>query len=436
MGRRKMAAGIAAFAVAMAAAGMFLTVRGKTKVEKTAACREHVEDFYTEEGVLNGGKRYQIIAEVSGTVKETATEENAKVKKGDLLLVIDSSDYERQKYMAECAMAGYEAQLEESRISRVMMSSPREYLDEIEQEVTLRETEYETARTVYEGSQVLYQSGDISKVELEQRKAEYQKSRLAVEQARSRYEESSRMFSRLGENGISQSQINDRFYESEEKQLTMLMEAERTKAEQLEEKIEKCRITAPEDGIIRELPSKELSVIQAGQTVVSMTAAGQVTAEADVLTNIAPYLKTGEPVEITVKLRGQTVSCQGHIRQVYDFAKQGTSSLGLDEYRVHVVAELDEGQEENFSGFDGYGVKLKFCLFDEEGCITVPSGAVYEEDGEHYVFKIMGDRAVRQKVEIGYRSGFRAVVREGLDEGEIIIGQADSEGVYDGAKVR
>lgn len=269
-----------------------------------------------------------MIAEVSGGVEEVAVQENEREKKGDILLVIDSSDYEYEKYMAECRASGYEAQLEESRISRLMSSSPGEYLDEIRQEVSVREAEYQSAKTVYEGSQVLFGSGDISKVELEQREAEYERSLLALEQARSQYEESSRMLSRLEEEGLGESQIDDRFYESEEKQLAMLIEAQKAAAGQLGEKIEKCRIIAPADGIVRELPAKDLSVVQAGQAVVSMSGEEERTVETDVLTNVAPYLKSGDPVELILKLRGKNVSFKGHIRQVYDFARQGMSSLG------------------------------------------------------------------------------------------------------------
>lgn len=88
-----------------------------------------------------------------------------------------------------------------------------------------------------------------------------EKSCQALEQARSRYEESSRMLSRLEEEGLGEAQIDDRFYESEEKQLAMLIETQKAAARQLEEKIEKCRVTAPADGIIRELPAKDLSVV-------------------------------------------------------------------------------------------------------------------------------------------------------------------------------
>lgn len=436
MSRKKVIAGIlAAAGVCLILSVVFMKNRG-ISVERAVVLREHVEDFYTEEGVLRGGKQYRIIAEVSGAVKEIAAKENAKVKKGDVLLLIDSSDYEHEKYKADCVVSGYEAQLEASRIGRVIKSSPKEYLEELGRELSARESAYRAVKTVYEGSRALYESGSISKAEMEQREAEYQNSLLALEQVRNRYEESSRVFSELKKEGISEAKINDRFYESEERQLEMLIETGKLEAAQMDEKIAKCVITAPADGVITELPSEELTVIQAGQVAVSMTAEGTMTAEADVLTNIAPYLNEGDPAEIVLKLRGKDVTVTGHIRQVYDFAKQGVSSLGLSEYRVHVIVDLDEGENEELSGADGYGVHVKFGLFDQEDCLTVPSGAVYQTDGEPFVYRIDGNRAVKQKVDVVYRSGSVCVIGEGLSEGDEIVARVDADGIFDGAKVK
>ena len=207
-------------------------------------------------------------------------------------------------------------------------------------------------------------------------------------------------------------------------------------AEQRAEKIEKCRITAPEDGVVTGLPVKNQSMIQMGQMAVTMTGSGQMIAEADVLTNIAPYLNAGDPVEIVLKLRGKDVTYTGTIREVYDFAKKGVSSLGLDEYRVHVIVDLDGDQNTEIPGVDGYGVNVKFCLFDQENCLTVPSAAVYQVDGKSYVFLVENGKAKKQEVEVAYQSGTTAVIEGGLNENDTIIAQVDSEGIYDGAEVR
>lgn len=435
MGKKKLAAGILAAAAAGILGVLFASFK-EAKVETTVVYKGHVEDFYTEEGVLHVGKKYEITAQVSGAVQEVAVEENDKVKEGDLLFAVDGSDYEYEKYMAECRLSGYEAQLEEARISRLMKTSPGEYLEQIRQELSVRKSQYEAAKTIYEGSRALYGSGDISKAEMEEREASYRQSQAALGQAESRYEESSRVLEELIRDGMEESKIDGQFYESQEKQLAMEIEVQRTAVKQIEAKLEKCRVTAPADGIIRELPVRDLSAVQPGQLVVSMTGLGENTVEADVLTNIVPYLKEGDPVEIVLKLRGKNVSFPGHIREVYDFARQGMSSLGLDEYRVHVVVDVDGDPEWELSGTEGYGVNVKFCLFDQDGCTVIPSDSVYQTEGESYVYRVEKDRARKQKVEVLYQSGSEVVVAEGVDVGEEIVSQADGEGIFDGAKVK
>ena len=73
----------------------------------------------------------------------------------------------------------------------------------------------------------------------------------------------------------------------------------------MEEQIARCRVKAERDGIVTSLPVKEMSVIQAGETAAVINSREGMKAEADVLTNIAPYIKEGEPVEVTLQLRGR-----------------------------------------------------------------------------------------------------------------------------------
>ena len=74
-GKRAMFAGIlAAVGVCLILTVVYMKNSG-TKVERAVVVKEHVEDFYTEEGVLSGGRQYRIIAEVSGPVKEIAAKE-------------------------------------------------------------------------------------------------------------------------------------------------------------------------------------------------------------------------------------------------------------------------------------------------------------------------------------------------------------------------
>lgn len=409
--------------------------RGKgTKVETALAQRMDVEDYYTEEGVITFGEEYQVMAQASGPIGEILVDVNDLVEEGQLLFTIDSTDYQYEKQLAESTLAGLKAQLEFSRINQVMTVSPGEYLDSVRQALAASESQYRWAESVYQADQVLFASGDISKVQLEADTAAYEAALSAWQQAKGRFEESEQYLKSLNEAGIDSDTINERFYRSEESQLTTQIQAQETAVSQLEDQISKCQVQAKEKGIITQLPVKTLSVIQAGQTGAVLNSRGGAEAQADVLTNIAPYIKKGDPVEVVLKLRGKDQVYEGRVSQIHDYASRGTSSLGLDEYRVHVKVALPSADD--FSDKDGYGVSLKFLLYQKADCLTIPSSAVFQAEDQYFVYQIQNGQAVKIPVEVEYQTGIKTVIASGLQEGDEVIDQADSEGIYEGAKVR
>lgn len=431
---RRLVFGSTVLVVSAAAAVYGVLSREGVRVETAEARREFVEDYYTEEGVITFGGEYQVTVEVTGPVGELCVEENSRVEKGDVLFRVDSTDYEYEKALAESTLAGYEAQLELSRINQVMTTSPQEYLSSIRQELTASETSYQAAKSVYEADQVLYDTGTVSRVQMESDAAAYESALSAWQQARARYEESSQYLKRLKEEGIDQSTINSRFYESEKARLTAQIEAQKTAIQKLDDQIAKCEVKTERAGLVSSLPVKGMSIIHTGETAVVLRNLDKKEVEADVLTNIAPYIKVGDPVEVTLSLKGKDEIYQGRVSEVYDYAKKGTSALGLSEYRVHVRAELTDS--EGLDGKEGYGVHVKFRLFSEEDCLTVPADAVFEYDGQEYVYLVDGSTAVKTPVEISYQTGTTAVVASGIEEGMTVVGRVDSEEIYDGVKIR
>lgn len=260
-----------------------------TRVETTVAECMDVEDYYTEEGTITFGGKHQMIAQAAGPVEEVFVDVNDLVEEGQLLFTIGSTDYAYERELAESTLAGLNAQLESSRISQVMTTSPGEYLYAVKQELAASEARYRSAESVYRADQVLFASGDISRVQMEADKAAYEAALSAWRQAEGRFEESSRYLESLDQAGIDQDSINERFYRSEESRLIAMIQAQETMVSQLQDKIGKCQVRAEKKGIITELPVKTLSVIREGQTAAVLNCRKGAAAEADVLTNIAPY---------------------------------------------------------------------------------------------------------------------------------------------------
>lgn len=431
---KKAAAGI----LLLLAAGGFLytkSVSGLPAVSVEKAERETLEDVFTEEGRITAGDTVRYIAEVSGPVEKVYAEKNRRVKKGEVLFTISDSAYASAMEAAESEAAGYRAQLEQTSVGQVMTAAPTEYIETLEKRKAAADAALKAAKSSYEAGRALLDSGAISQNAFAETEALYRKAAAEAEEAGLRFRESREMLKKLQESGVGYEDLNRLFYESETARIKAALSAAEAEASFQKEQREKCTVMALEDGIVTDLPVKELSFITAGQQAAVISEERGLFAEADVLTSAALYIKEGDPVRAEISLKGKNLLLPGKVTEVYDYADQGTSALGLPEYRVHVRAELEEGPEASH-GIEGYGADLKFTLYRGENVLTVPAGAVFETDGKEYVYLVSGGRAVKTEVETEYKTAARAVIAGGLQEDSEVIREADAEGVFDGARIR
>lgn len=424
----------------IAAASYQLLIGSRLKVESTRVSRDAVTDWYTESGTIRSGDSVEIVSKVNGDVREVLVSENSVVQKGDVLLRIDSRAYEYSKEQTEKNIEMLQAELSQSDISRVMTTTPQEYLDGIASEADAANAALQKATTDFTAAQSLYASGDVSTSEYESARAAYDAAKAQASQSAARLKESQKYLAELKKQGMDESSLNDAFYQSETTSLKAQIDSAEIELRRLQDQIDDCTITADRDGIITSLEAKNASMVSAGQTVAELSGSGDRRVEADVLTDVAPYIHAGTKVKTVLKLRGQNETEFGTVDEVNDFATEGSSALGLKEYRVHVRAHLDDdastADATDTASKNGYGVDVAFLLYENEDALTVPAGAVFESDDAHYVYRIEGGRAVKTKVTVDYTTSTEAVITDGLAEGDAIVTVVDVEDLFDGAKVR
>ena len=84
---------------------------------------------------------------------------------------------------------------------------------------------------------------------------------------------------------------------------------------------------------------------------------------------------------------------------------------------------------------DGYRVELRIIVWQKDDVLKVPTSSLFRHEGKWAVYRVDGDVAVRQLVEIGQRNGLEAEVTAGLEAGQRII-VYPSDAIADGIKVR
>lgn len=395
-----------------------------------------LNDTYKENAVISFGKGYHILSKVNGNIKEVLVDENSAVKKGDVLVRISDRDLVYQKQLRQSNLDSYMAKKEESDIGKLMTTSPMEYINGLNSSLESARAAYEAAQTEYNAKQALYESQSISLMELESAKASFESAKSNFETASSRLDESNKYLKSLKDEGLSEKDISKKFYESTKKQLEAAIDAEKTAIAQLDMQIADCEVKSEYDGIVSSVPAKNISMAVPGQELVVVdTDNNEYRLECSVLTDVIPYLHVGDEMEAEFDLRGTKKVYKGKISEIYDFATEDKSPLGLKEYRVKLVATLNDVGEDNILK-NGYGVDAIFTLYKNDNVIAVPLGAVFTENDSDYVFKIEEGRAKKTPVTVSYKSSTEAVISDGLQKDDKVIINSDEEKINDGVKVR
>ena len=332
-GLTKKIAAVAA-AAALIAAGALYFAGGSSALEvRKAVCeRGDLKDTYTESGTVSSGSDRVVISEVTGRLVQSNVSVNQTVSEGDVLFVIDSSEFEYQRSQASSQIAAYRAQLSSLQIGNMMSVSPQEYLSQVEEETALAKSALTDAENSYSASKELYEIGAVSKAELDKAKLAYDSASEQYSRASARYEQSSTVRDELAGKGISGEALNDEFYRSEERQLSAMIGAQSSSLSYLDDMIAKCTVKAPVSGTVTAVPADGLSAVAAYQTLAVISGSGQdISVETSVLTSVAPYLKAGDPAELKMNFRGGSESFPDRITEAYDHASEGVSPLGLQE---------------------------------------------------------------------------------------------------------
>lgn len=415
---------------ALALAGVAATQSG-LQVDTVAAERQIVCDTVTENGVMETGAAVSQAAQVTGTVLEVCVQENQQVQAGDVLLRIDSTDLEQEKAIQQSVLQGYQAQLRQAQLGTAMTVAPAEYLTQLQEQLELCQSNYQTAQRLYQNQQALYELGGVSALELENSQTAWLQAKEQLTQAQQRYENSRSRLQALQNAG--EGSVDQAFYDSIIQQAQSAVDSQRQVLEQLTVSLERCAVKASVDGIVTQLPVKNAAQVQAGAPVAVILGQRESVAAFDILTSEAPLLQVGDAVRLTCQLRSGAETVEGAIAQIYDFAQQGVSALGLEEHRVKVLVSVNDPQSK---WKDGYEIQGTFQLYRQEDALAVPNSALFESGGQWYVFAVQDHRAVQTAVEIGYQATTVTEIKAGLEAGDMIVQNANTEGLTDGVKVR
>jgi multidrug efflux pump subunit AcrA (membrane-fusion protein) len=355
--------------------------------------------------------------------------EGTRVKKGDFLVELDSSAIAEELNTQQIAVNTIGALVVQSRnLYETALIAQREYLEgtflqerqTIESEIFVAEENLNRAREYYEYSKRLAAKGYVNDLQLQADKFGVEKSLKELEAARTKLtvlEDFTRAKTlKQLESDIA---IAKAKWESDKKSHQL----ELTKLADIEDQLQKCTITAPQDGVVTyahefdhrggsEFVVQEGAVVRERQSIIRLPDVSAMRVNVTINESLIQYVKEGmlatvNPVGLNAKLKGKVASVNQYAEP------SGWRKANVKEYKAYVA--IDDTHEDLRSGMTA-SVTIVCLAVDD--VLQVPVQSVYAHGPDFYCFVRSQQGWEARQVKLGPTNDKFFIVEGGLGAGD------------------
>lgn len=359
---------------------------GKTSKVKLGS----IQNTLDETGTVYSKRTNTFYSDMSQRVKTLNVSVGDKVKKGDIILVYDNNydlEIERANKQIDAITASYNETVKGADFQEV--SNMKLNISTIENNLSFAKNNLEKLRTLYENNAV-------SLVEYEEAENNVAALENQLQEAKNNYD--------LMLQGVS-SNVKKQ-YESQIDEIMIQIQI-------LEKNLEQSSIKAEFDGVITELNVNQGGMTQPGVVVVEIQDENNLGIYVEILAEDAVKTVIGMPFIIDSHGESKTLK----INRIYPKAEKKISDLGVEQKRVRIEADLEDGI--NFKL--GAEVDVVIVLEEKNDVLLVDKDAVYEKEQKEYVTVIEGDKEFEKQVTTGLENDEFVEVVTGLNENEIVL---------------
>lgn len=392
---------------------VYITKNNKVKAKEVTIDKvlmTSISETNTATGNIEPKYRSNIAINSSQKVLKINVEEGQAVKKGDILIELDSSDYENQ-------LAKLKINLENSKLALNQMIQTGTSAEKANAENTLNKAKYsledaqrnyDDLSKKYDQSKVLFDNGAISESQLDEAKKNLDAGESEVKSAEDSLENAQISFDDI--NNSSEVKIET------QKNSIALIEKD---IESCEKKISDSKITSNIDGKVIKIDVKENQFPKAGDEIIIDDAS-----EYRVVVDLKQYdaLKVEKGQKANIKIKGDKDSYTGIVKEIGEIAEAKTSaSSGDDEFKVKVSVTIDEPKEEVKSGYEA---EVEFIFKESNNSLAVRFDGVKDDKttGNKYVYVVDSNNNVsRRAINTGIESEYYVEITNGLEEGDKYI---------------
>jgi len=178
-------------------------------------------------------------------------------------------------------------------------------------------------------------------------------------------------------------------------------------------------LKAPVTGRILKVQEENRAPVTPGKPLLTLGDTTSLEVVVDVLSSDAVRIDPGTAVEFTGWGGGRTL--HGQVSRVEPSGYTKVSALGVEEQRVDVIAAITSPRQAWRALGHGYRVDARFVLWSAEDVLQVPDSALFRHGEQWAAFVVEDGRIHRRTVEVGHRSGLKAQIRDGLQQGQTVV---------------
>lgn len=342
------------------------------------------KDYIRISGQVQPMTTIQLSPQEGGIVQEIIVEEGAKVKAGDVILLLGNDNLDLQILNSEAELA------EKENILRNTMISMEQQKLSLRQEKLRFGTDVARMKRKYEQNKSLYESGLIAKEDYLTAKEDYE---LAVGNLQL----------------IIDRAIQDSLYRSVEiRQMEESLDNMRMNMQMIRRRKDKLAIKASIDGELGLLDVVLGQSVSPGAKIGQINSLGSYKIEAQIDEHYIDRVSSG----LAATFQRQNDSYGAVIRKVYPEVRDGKFKADF---------KFDGETPDNIRSGQTYYLNLQ--LGQSENAVLVPRGTFYQKTGGKWIFVVApdGGRAERREIRLGRQNPQYYEVLEGLAPGEKVI---------------
>ncbi len=371
------------------------------QVSTSAAIVRQLPRYFEAQGALAANEQTDVAPETSGRVAAVGVDIGSPVRRGQMIVRIESADFKDRVAQAQAQLDQAKATLQQN-LAKIGMRPGQRFSPENVPEVRAAKAALDLADKNLRRYEKLVESGDVSRAIYDQQKSQRDQAaeqyQAVIHQAQQNYA------------AVANAQA--------------AVDAAQTNLSLAKRNLSYTNVTAPMTGYISDRPADVGEYVSQQQKVATIVNLNPLRVRIDIPEQSIPQIRVGESVSVAVSAYPDR-NFSGRIARISPSVSTSSRTMTIEADVQNPNAELKPGQF----------ATVRILLPQSEPAVLVPQRAVRTISGSTYVFVIKNGFAQQRLVQTGQTEGDLIEIKSGI-AGDEVIASSNVEQLSDGAAVR